>query len=62
MPFCFLNAFEKYISEFNIKEELDIIIEGYKFIYPKNINIEMNIETNKSYYNCCKKLFFADII
>ena len=42
-----LNMFLK----FDTKEELDIIIEGYQFIYPKNINIEMNIEKNCHYIN-----------
>lgn len=37
---------DKYVSVFNIKDELNIIIEGYKFIYPKNIEIDINIEKN----------------
>ena len=36
----------KYVSEFNVEEELNIIINGYKFIYPKDIEVEMNIEKN----------------
>ena len=36
----------KYLSEFDVEEELNIIINGYKFIYPKDIEVEMNIEKN----------------
>ena len=36
----------KYVSEFNTEEEINAIIEGYKLIYPKDINIEINIEKN----------------
>lgn len=36
----------KYVSEFNVEEELNIIIDGYKFIYPKNIDLDINIEKN----------------
>ncbi len=38
----------KYVSEFNVEDEINIIVEGYKFIYPKDIKIEINIEKNCS--------------
>lgn len=40
------NESSKYVSEFNIREEINSIIEGYKFIYPKDIKIELNISKN----------------
>lgn len=35
-----------YTSEFNVEDELNSIIEGYKILYPKDINTEINIEEN----------------
>lgn len=36
----------KYLSEFNIEEELNLIVEGYKSIYPKDIDTKIEVEKN----------------
>lgn len=36
----------KYLSEFNIEEELNIMIEGYKSVYPKDIETKIEVEKN----------------
>ena len=34
------------MSEFNIEEELNLIVEGYKSIYPKDIDAKVEVEKN----------------
>lgn len=36
----------KYLSEFNVEEELNLIVEGYKSIYPKEIEARVNVAKN----------------